>query len=375
MTRPTRISGALIRLRDQITQSLPESTASEWSDRFDRVVTFGVDLSPVIPRFLRWILSVDGPMGEGADMDETSTVRSLFDRVLNGEKIPLSEWRTAKKAAQYASANVCLDGTRFPEMDATEFAAMRNAARAAEEAAEISMSEAFNDSCFARWRGAEAAIAAKEAVGKAEAAIQADEAAMKAAEAEWEADDESEGGKEEVEVHQLDVTGNEGSDKAASEEEMIKGWKAVANFWRAYYLRIDGESLEKEAWIDPAAPDTDEGPDHGWADEESTSPDPFYNWDGENPPLESDEVSVDDVYGDPFREATDAEVAARAADIRAHREARRYAESAAIAAKSAKRAPAATEANWIFIADHLLEIITECSADKGASRYPPTTND
>lgn len=325
------------RLRDKITQSLPTTTASDWSAQIANAVTYVTDLSPVIPRFLRWLLSVDGPMGAGADMDPMSTVRSLYDRVLNGEKVTLSEWRTAKEAAQYASASVCFDGTRFPEMDATEFAAMRNAARAAEEAAEIPQSEAFNDSCFARRRGAEAAFAAKEAVGKAEAAIQADEAVMKADEAGWE-------------------TG----------EDEVKGWKAVANYWWAYYLRIDGKALENDAHKDPAAPDTTWEPDHGWADEESKRPDPCYQWDGEYPPTEVDEVSYDDVFGDPLREARDAEVAAKAADIQAHREAKRYAESVTIAAKSAERAPAATEANWILIADHLLEIITECAADKGA---------
>ena len=347
MTRSTRIPGALIRLRDKITQSLPATSASEWSARFDNVVTVGTDFSPVIPRFLRWILSADGPMGAGADMDETSTVRSLYDRVLNGEKVTLSEWRTAKEAAQYASASVCFDGTRFPEMDATEFAAMRNASRAAEEAAEIPKSKAFNDSCFARSRGAEAAIAAKEAVGKAEAAIQADEAVMKAAEAEWE----------------------------AGEEEEVKGWKAVANYWWAYYLRIDGKVLENEDYKDPADPDTKGDPNHGWADEESTRPDPCYQWDGEYPPTEADEVSYDDVFVDPYREARDAEVAAMAADIRAHREAKRYAETAAIAAKSAERAPAATEANYRRIADRLLEIITECALDQDVSRHLPTMDD
>ncbi len=276
-------------------------------------------------------------MGAAADTDVTSTVRSLYDRVLNGEKVTLSEWRTAKEAAQYASASVCFDGTRFPEMDVTEFAAMRNAVRAAEEAAEIPKSEAFNDSCFARSRGAEAAIAAKEAVGKAEAAIQA-------AEAEWE----------------------------AGEEEDVKGWKAVANYWWAYYLRIDGKALENEDYKDP---DTKGDPDHDWADEESTRPDPCYQWDGEYPPTEANEVSYDDVFKDPYREVRDAEVAAMASDIRAHREAKRYAETAAIAAKSAERAPVETEANWRRIADRLLEIITECALDQDVSRYLPTMDD
>ena len=347
MKRSNRSSGSLLRLRDKIIQSLPATTASEWSARFDNVVSVGTDLSPVIPRFLRWLLSVNGPMGAGADMDVTSTVRSLYDRVLNGEKVTLSEWRTAKEAAQYASASVCLDGTRFPEMDAIEFAAMRNAARAAEEAAEIPKSESFNDSCFARWRGAEAAIAAKEAVGKAEAAILADEAVMRAAEAEWE----------------------------AGEEKEVKSWKAVANYWRAYYLRIDGKALENEDYKDPADPDSNGDPKHGWADVESTRPDPCYQWDGEYPPTEADEVSCDEVFGDPYREARDAEVAAMAADIRAHREAKRFAETTAIAAKSAEKAQAATETNWLRIADSLLEVITECALDQDESRHLPIMND
>ena len=295
MTESTTIPEALIQLRDKITESLPPATAPEWSDRFGRVISVGADLSPVIPQFLRWLLSDEGPMSTSADIDVVSTVRSLYDRVLSGEDVSYSEWKSAKEAAEYAAAIDGEVGTRLAEMEVAVFAAMRNAAEAAEEAAEIPKTEALNESIYAQIVGLAAAEAAKEA-----------------------------------------------AEKAATVED----WEAFRE-WSAYYDRIDGEALEKNAYREP---------NHDWIDKETMEEDAYREG--------QDEIrGFDDIDGDPDYDSRPAEVAATAAAIRAQREAARYAESTANATRSAERSDAATAANWRGIADRLLEIITECTLD------------
>ena len=298
MTASTTIPEALMQLRDRITESLPPATAPEWSDRFGRLIAVGADLSPVIPQFLRWLLSDEGPMSTNADIDVVSTVRSLYDRVLRGEDVSSSEWKSAKEAAEYTATIDGEVGMRFAEVEVAVFAAMRNAAEAAEEAAEIPKTEALNEYIRAQIDGLAAAEAAKEAASK-----------------------------------------------AAKAED----WEAFRE-WCAYYDRIDGEALEKNA---------NREPDHDWIDKETMEEDAYREG-------EEETSGFDDIDEDPRYDSRAVAVAATAAAIRAQGEATRYTESIANATRSVERSDDATAANWRGIAERLLEIITECTLDSDA---------
>ncbi len=188
-------------------------------------------------------------MSTCADIDEISAVRSLYERVLSGEHVSYSEWKSAKKAAEYAAAIDGEAGTRFAEMEVAVFAAMRNAAKAAEEAAEIPKTEALNESICAQFAGLAAAKAAKEA-----------------------------------------------ADKAATAED----WEAFRE-WSAYYDRIDGEALEKHAYREP---------NQDWIDGETMEEDAYRESEEETSGL--DGIGVDPDYDSRGAEVAATAAAVRA---------------------------------------------------------------
>ena len=103
------IPRVLAHLEDSLFESLPNGEAKAWPSRFLEAIPVGADLSRVLPKFLRWLLvdDADGVVKYAKREQTVKAIRGvalLLDRVCDGHKVTLDEWRTARAAAYAAAA-------------------------------------------------------------------------------------------------------------------------------------------------------------------------------------------------------------------------------------------------------------------------------
>jgi hypothetical protein len=125
-------------LEDGIFEGLPKAEAQLWPERFLDGIEPGQDLIQVGDRFLHWLIAdpKDGVIRfakTDAQQKSIGRVGELYGRKIAGEKIELSDWRKARRAAAYAYAYA--DAYAAAAYAAAAYAAAAAAADAAAAAA------------------------------------------------------------------------------------------------------------------------------------------------------------------------------------------------------------------------------------------------
>lgn len=92
-------------LEDIIFESLPNDLAKTWPLQFLAAINVGVDLSLIWPKFAYWLL-VDPEHGVIKFNRHQSIidVATLFQRIIEGEKLNITEWQSTTDAATNAAS-------------------------------------------------------------------------------------------------------------------------------------------------------------------------------------------------------------------------------------------------------------------------------
>ena len=95
-------------LVDGVFEGLPKEQKSAWTPRFLRAASQCDDTTAAVWRLMAWLLGPDSPSAKGnahpAVADAVAGVRHLCERSAGGEKVPGTEWLSARSAAESVAA-------------------------------------------------------------------------------------------------------------------------------------------------------------------------------------------------------------------------------------------------------------------------------
>lgn len=99
------ISQSLAYLEDRIFEGLPKEKAVLWPERFIKAIKPGADLSLAIPKFMVWLMDdLHQYYKNYSDVSKAlTTVRDLYQRIIEGKEVTDKEWNDAARAAAEAA--------------------------------------------------------------------------------------------------------------------------------------------------------------------------------------------------------------------------------------------------------------------------------